>query len=99
MPVFQRTPGVLHETLDEQTMLIDAEGTELITLNRVGSLVWGKLDGHCGASAIADELARQFPSIERERLRDDIEAFLEELERENLIVAVDQAEGDAGQGS
>ena len=99
MPVFQRSPGVLHETVDEQTVLIDAEGTELITLNRVGSLVWGQLDGHCGASVIADELAREFPSVQRERIRDDIERFLEELRRENLIAEVDRAEDDAGPGS
>jgi len=93
MGALARNPSVLYEQLDDRALLIDAEGTELMTLNLVGTLVWEALDGHRDADVIAAELASRFPQVPPERIEADVRAFLGELRREDLVV--DGAPGPA----
>lgn len=74
----------------DRAVLLDASGTELITLNAVGSMVWNELDGVRGPAELAAALHRRFTGVGLDELRDDIAAFLDELA--TLGLAVD-AEG------
>lgn len=60
-------------------MLLDATGSELITLNAVGSVVWIELDGARGASELAADLVERFAGVGLKELGDDIATFLDEL--------------------
>lgn len=67
-------------------MLIDPSGTELLTLNPVGTLVWEALDGKREIDELIDRLLPQFVDVSREELEQDVVEFLEELESSELIV-------------
>ncbi len=41
----RRSPNVTYETIDGRAVLVDVAGTELITLNPVGTLVWNVPSG------------------------------------------------------
>ncbi len=73
----KRHPDVVHEVIDGRAVLVDAAGTELITLNEAGSLIWAELDG---ATDLAT-LYRAFPQWSS----DDVDAFLAELADAGLL--------------
>jgi hypothetical protein len=88
MRVFRRTPNVLYDLLGEQAVLIDAQGTEIITLNRLGTLVWQALDGEHDANGIVRQVTAMFEDIDPQRITQDVELFLDELNRLSLVVEV-----------
>jgi hypothetical protein len=70
-------------------VLLDAAGTELITLNPVGTLVWEALDGERDPSGLAADLHARFTDVALDELVADIDAFLAELAALGLVVGVD----------
>jgi hypothetical protein len=87
----RRSPDVTYEVVDGRAMLIDAAGTEIITLNPVGSLVWTALDGKRDVAALADHLLPELQGVSRAELERDIADFASELAASNLIIGDDQA--------
>ena len=67
-------------------MLLDQSGTELITLNPVGTLVWQALDRPGDVHTIARQLSVTFPDVAVEQLETDAAGFLDELAAAGLVV-------------
>ncbi len=86
--IFSRAPRVLYDTLDERAVLIDAQGTELITLNALGTRVWQALDGARDDEAITGEITARFADVDPRRITDDVHGFLDELLQLGLITEV-----------
>lgn len=84
----QRSPEVTYEIVDGQAMLVDPTGKELLTLNRVGTLVWETLDGTLDVAGVTDRLLTQFSDVTRDALAQDIRAFVDELTAADLVVDV-----------
>jgi hypothetical protein len=82
---------VVYEVVDGQAVLVDPDGAELITLNRVGTLVWQELDGHRDTDELVAVLAGQFDDATPEDIGRDVVAFLAELEAGALISRGDAA--------
>jgi hypothetical protein len=72
-----------------RAIIIDRDGTELITLSPVATLVWDALDGTRDESAIVAELADRFPDVPRPQINEDVRAFLRELETLALLGGAD----------
>jgi hypothetical protein len=85
-PTKKRSPEVTYEIVEGRAMLVDPSGTELLTLNPVGTLVWEALDGKRDIEELIDQLLPQFVDVSREELEQDVVEFLEELESSELIV-------------
>jgi hypothetical protein len=85
----RRAPDVTFEIVDGRAILIDTTGTELITLNPVGTLVWNALDGERDAAAVAEELLPTFEGVTRDQLKTDVATFLAEMSDEGLVVEAD----------
>jgi hypothetical protein len=83
---YRPVDGVLAEMVDGRTLLIDADARELITLNGVGSVVWRALRT---AGSTVDEIAAAVrascPDAPAPAVRDDVEAFLDELADAGLV--------------
>ncbi len=86
----KRSARVTYEIVDDQAILIDGEGRELITLNPVGTLVWVALDGTVTEQGLVEILASRFPEVERSRLAADIDTFLSELRELDLLEESDR---------
>jgi len=89
---WQRSPGVVYEVVDDQTVLVDPEGVELVTLNAVGTLVWEALDGRRNAAELAAALVDRFEGVTLSDLERDITGFLTEIEALGLIHPGDDAD-------
>ena len=82
---FRRSPDVSYEVVEGRAVLVDGAGSELITLNPVGTLVWNALDGERDAAALADHLIGTFDDVSRAELEADIVEFLSELDACGLV--------------
>ncbi len=85
----RRSDHVIWEVTGARAVLLDPDGTELITLNPVGTLVWDAIDGRT-PDEIADLLHPQFEGVTREQLAIDVRAFLDDLEQLGVIVSADE---------
>jgi Coenzyme PQQ synthesis protein D (PqqD) len=85
----RRADHVIWEVTGARAVLLDPDGTELITLNPVGTLVWDAIDGR-PPDAIAELLYPQFEGVTREQLAIDVRAFLGDLEALGVIVPADE---------
>ena len=83
---FRRAEEVLSEVVEGRAILLDAAGTELITLNPTGTLIWGALDGPTDLDTIVDRVLPSLDGVTREQLREDAEAFVRELRDIGLVV-------------
>lgn len=88
---WERSPQVVYEVVDGQAVLVDPTGTELLTLNPVGTLVWEALDGRRDAAALAAALVDRFDGVSAAVLTHDIAEFLAEVEAAGLVVPADGA--------
>ncbi len=77
----------MFEVSGDRAVLLDVAGTELITLNPVGTIVWQALDEPRDAPAVAAHLQERFPDVHVEQLEADAAAFLDELAAAGLVVA------------
>ena len=85
MAGLQRSADAYFEVVENKAVIVDPAGTELLTLNRVGTIVWQALDGERDEGSIVEELAARFPDVPRPTLEADVRHFLDELEGANLL--------------
>lgn len=83
--MISQSSSVVFEVVDGRAVLVDPSGSELITLNPVGSMIWNALAAPTDADAIANQLLPEFEDVTREQLHDDIVAFIEELTELGLL--------------
>jgi hypothetical protein len=82
---WQRAPGVFYDVIDGQAVVVDPDGTELVTLNPVGTMIWEELDGTRGPCELAADLAPRLEGVTVTELERDIAAFLAEIEAAGLV--------------
>ena len=85
----RRSPEVTFEVVDGRAILLDGKGSELITLNPVGTLVWNALDGERDAAGLAEHLLPTLEGVTRDQLEADVGTFLDEMSKEGLVVEAD----------
>jgi hypothetical protein len=81
----RRADHVIWEVTGSRAVLLDPDGSELITLNPVGTIVWDAIDG-LPPDAIADLVHPHFEGVTKEQLTTDVRAFLDDLEALGVIV-------------
>jgi PqqD family protein of HPr-rel-A system len=82
-----RAPSAVAVELDGETVLFDERSGTLHLLDAVGTVVWCRLDGSTTLDDLARELATTFATDEH-RVRADLVAFLQELDRQHLVEGV-----------
>jgi hypothetical protein len=74
------------QVVEGEVVLLDLHGRQLVGLNRVGSFVFGLLDGVRTVSALAAAVAERF-AVEPDRAERDVAAFLVEMRRRGFVDA------------
>jgi hypothetical protein len=87
--VFRRTDGLEEIPMGKQVALYRGDMEKAIVLNRVGSLVWERLETPQTRAALVDAVAAKFPSVERERLDRDVATYLGVLVSHRIVVEVE----------
>jgi hypothetical protein len=84
------TPPVLHETLDNETILVNLEIGTYYSLNAVGTSIWGAIDRGASVAEVVESITEQ-SEAEAGAVESSVSAFIDELISEQLVVA---ANGD-----
>lgn len=66
-------------------VLLDIERGTLFSLNGVGATIWAALEGGGSREEILAVLARTFPDVSQAALAQDLEDFMSELARRELV--------------
>lgn len=92
------SPKVVHETIDNEVVIIDFDTGNYYSLDGVGAYVWGCIENEHTLAEIVEEVARQFigDGIDLETV---IPELIGELQQDNLVVIVQtsQMSEEAGQ--
>lgn len=86
--IYRHAPDVTHEISGERAVLLAPDGTTMLTLNPVGSVIWQEINGLSSLEHIAETLTERFVGVTIEQLRTDIEDFIAELVADGLVVVV-----------
>ncbi len=84
---YTRSDRVIAERSGERTVVLDADGTTLTTLNPIGSMLWDLLP--CDVDGAVSYLVAQFPDVAENVLVADVTAFFDELVTNSLIIEID----------
>jgi len=79
------TPGVVHETFDDEVVIIDFDSGSYYSLDASGAVVWNLLQGGATVPGIVSGMARRFEGEQADIAR-AVKQLVVELEQENLIV-------------
>ncbi len=83
-------PRVAHQTLEGQTIIIDFESGAYFSVNETGTVIWQQIVQNASVNRIIQALEQSYVS-EDDVIRHGVEQFLDELQRESLILPVDGA--------
>lgn len=84
MSVFTVSPQAMHETLDGETIVIDLSTGTYYSLRGSAPAIWQALVTGASREAILGALEHHYDAA-REELAEAVNAFLSQLEAENLI--------------
>ena len=79
------TPGVVHETFDDEVVIIDFDSGSYYSLNESGTVVWSLLQEGATVPGIVAEMARRY-ECEQAQVAKAVGQLVDELRQENLIV-------------
>jgi hypothetical protein len=82
--VFTLKPGLLVETIDDESLVLDMERNVYFGLNPVALEVWRGLEAGLAPYAIVDGLTRAYPDIPEDALARDVLSFVEALVSQGL---------------
>jgi Coenzyme PQQ synthesis protein D (PqqD) len=85
-------PNVIAETIDGEAILVDLRTGNYYSIQGSGSQIWEALAQGASVGRVAEELSAAF-SVDREAAEHAVSSLSQELEREGLIVSL---EDDAG---
>jgi len=73
------------DLVEGKAVLVDPDGRELITLNSVGTLVWGSLDGSHGVAELCRVVSERYPTAPASQVEGDVRTFLDQLTELKLV--------------
>lgn len=85
---YRRAEDMTWDDAGERAVILDAQGSTLITLNPVGTILWHELAEPRDAQGLIDHLSGAFPEVDLGQIRHDVEGFVDSLLAEGLLVAV-----------
>lgn len=86
---FRHAGGLTWDRVDDRVVVLDADGSSMITLNPIASLLWPELESRASAECLVKMLHDEFHDVSTDQLHQDVDAFLDELLSEGLIEVAD----------
>jgi hypothetical protein len=86
MPWLARNPEVVATEMEDGAVLLNLESRLYYSLNAVGLEIWRRIESADDADALARSLGGRF-EVEGVQARASVSRFIEELQREGLVVA------------
>jgi methyltransferase-like protein len=83
--LLQANPNLVFIEDNEGSMLFDPVTGEMRALNRTGAFIYRRLDGKHRKNEILDLLLEEYAETDRDRMADDLESFLQEMQEAQVI--------------
>ncbi len=87
--VFRACRDVRFRVIDHEAVVLLQEAGETLVLNELGARILQLIDGASPLERVAEQLGEEF-EVEPERLRSDLEEFVEKLLADRVIEAAEQ---------
>ena len=84
---FRPGPHTASETTDNQTVVINLNTGDYISLNTTGSFLWERLNGAASLDDISAQLANTY-SVDKSITDQDVLKLATELEKEGMIIKI-----------
>lgn len=78
-------PKVIHESYDDEVVIVNLDSGNYYSVEKVGADIWAQILSGASRGDIVDNLVQQYPESE-EDVAGAVEAFIDELVQEDLIV-------------
>lgn len=78
-------PDVAFRIIDGEAVVITPKDGVMHTLNRVGTVLWAKLETRPTREQLVDSLVDAY-EVKRATARKDVDGFVEELESKGLVL-------------
>jgi hypothetical protein len=82
-----KTSRIIHETFDDEVVIVDLDSGSYYSLNATAADLWSFIERGSTLSEMTEHLARQY-SGEPHAIQEGILQFLQELQNENLVATV-----------
>jgi hypothetical protein len=92
------TPTIVHETIDNEVVMIDFDTGNYYSLDKVGTEIWGHIVRGASVGAIVEALARRY-DVSRSEIHDSVQRLVAELQAERLVMPDSTGAGATAIGS
>lgn len=82
------TPRIVHQTIDGETIIIDFDSGAYFSADGIGAVIWEQIAQNASVNDIVHALAQRHTG-DRADIKQGVEQFLIELQRESLIAPLD----------
>ncbi|WP_392532236.1 PqqD family protein [Nostoc sp. C117] len=79
------SPKVIHETIDAEVVVVNLDEKNYYSLLKVAADIWNKIERGISQENIITELSQQY-NRSSEEIQKSVNTFLEELQKEQLIL-------------
>jgi len=92
--VFERSDRIVGRRLADEYILVPivsrgADVDSIFNLNRVGALIWERLDGRTSGQAVVDAIVQRF-EVDAKKAADDYAEFIDKLVAIEAVRRVDE---------
>ncbi len=87
MQIFVKSPELIEQVIDGETVVLDKVAGLIHQLNATASTIWTACDGKATVDNIAEQIARQY-GIDIELARADVETTFQQLVEQKLVQAI-----------
>lgn len=78
------SPHVVHDTFDGETILVNLKNGNYYSFDKLGAVIWELIEKNVLLNKIIEVINRKFPETGK-KAKDDIETFIRNLLKENLL--------------
>ncbi|GJM37534.1 MAG: hypothetical protein DHS20C19_09010 [Acidimicrobiales bacterium] len=87
MSVFRRAPDAVEMEIDDTLVVVDPASEQMVTLNGVAGRIWAELAEPTGIDALVTAAGAAYPTVDPDRIRDDVAGFLDDAVQIGIIRA------------
>ena len=90
------TPRVVHETIDGETIIVDFDSGAYFSTDGAGAVIWEQVAANSPVNDIVHLLTQRYAG-DRGVIENGVQRFLAELQRESLIVPLEETPASSHQ--
>ena len=80
----EKSSAIPNRKIENESIIIDVSGENLVYLNETGSRIWDEIDGQKSISAIAEIISNDY-EVDYKNVVTDVENILNQLLSKNVI--------------